>query len=132
AGGQGNAGWAQVYERADNAVIDLVGPAVHALLDDLGRARVLDAACGTGRHLAWLIDEGRDVIGVDQSSAMLDRARAKAPAADLRLGDICNLPLVDDSVAGVVCGLALEHVEDLAGAFREFRRVLVPSGWAVV
>jgi ubiquinone/menaquinone biosynthesis C-methylase UbiE len=129
---KGYARWAEVYDSADNAVIDLEGPAVHAVLADLGGAPVLDAACGTGRHLAWLIDEGREVIGVDQSSAMLDRARAKAPAADLRLGDICNLPLVDESVAGVVCGLALEHVEDLAGAFREFRRVLVPSGWAVV
>jgi ubiquinone/menaquinone biosynthesis C-methylase UbiE len=100
---------------------------------NLDGAPVLDAACGTGRHLAWMIAEGRTVIGVDQSAAMLDKARVKAPDADLRVGDLCDLPLGDASVAGVVCGLALDHVDDLTGAFREFRRVLAgPSGWAVV
>ena len=124
--------WAAVYDSADNDVVDLEGHTVREILRSLGGSPVVDAACGTGRHLSWLIDEGREVVGVDQSPAMLNKARAKVPDADLRVGDVCHLPLGDESVAGVVCGLALEHVEDLDSALREFRRVIVPSGWVVV
>ena len=35
-------------------------------------------------------------------------------------------------MAGVVCALALEHVENLGLVFREFRRTLRPGGWLVV
>jgi SAM-dependent methyltransferase len=38
---------------------------------------VLDAACGTGRHSAYLGAIGHKVIGVDSSAAMLRRAREK-------------------------------------------------------
>ena len=43
--------------------------------------RVLDVACGTGLVTAALIERWRcNVVGLDQSGAMLERARAKAAA----------------------------------------------------
>lgn len=55
------------------------------LARDLGARRILDLGCGTGlltRELAvTAADEGREVIGVDPSSAMLAVARAQ-PGAD--------------------------------------------------
>src|SRR5574338_316324 len=42
-------------------------------------ARILDAACGTGRYLPFLLEQGHSVLGVDQSPGMLARARAKFP-----------------------------------------------------
>src|SRR5205823_10842159 len=66
------AGW---YDDADNVIIATEEPSVRALLDQLpAGATVLDAACGTGRHAAYLASGGRQVIGVDQSQAMLDVA----------------------------------------------------------
>ena len=48
---------------------------------------MLDAACGTGKYFAMVTDGGRRVVGTDQSTGMLGRARARFPAVPLeRLG----------------------------------------------
>ena len=44
---------------------------------------VLDAACGTGKYFAMVTDSGRRVVGTDQSTGMLARARARFPAVPL-------------------------------------------------
>ena len=45
---------------------------------------VLDAPCGTGQYFARIRAAGRRVVGIDQSSGMLDQARAKGLADDLQ------------------------------------------------
>jgi SAM-dependent methyltransferase len=44
-------------------------------------ARVLDAGCGTGSLSLLMRESGHDVVGIDSSGAMLERARAKLEAA---------------------------------------------------
>jgi ubiquinone/menaquinone biosynthesis C-methylase UbiE len=128
--------WSETYDRPGNPLIAHEEPAVRELLGDLAGdpagGPLLDAACGTGRHLAYLGAQGRRVIGVDASPEMLDGARRKVPDADLRVGDLTALPLDDEAVAGLVCALALCHVEDLEPVFAEFARVLRTGGVAVV
>ena len=41
--------------------------------------RILDAACGTGKYFALVLESGRQVLGIDQSAGMLSVARAKHP-----------------------------------------------------
>ena len=53
--------------------------------------RILDLACGPGRHAAELARWGGRVIGFDLSRAMLRRARART-AAPLVRGDMRALP----------------------------------------
>ncbi|MEV6521095.1 class I SAM-dependent methyltransferase [Longispora sp. NPDC051575] len=128
--------WAPHYDGPGNAMVDREGPRIRALLDgilgDGGPRDVLDAACGTGRHAAHLVAGGHRVTGVDSTDAMLDVARAKLPGAEFLLGDLHALPLPDDHVDLVVCGLALAHVPDLAPVFAEFVRVLRPGGHLVL
>jgi SAM-dependent methyltransferase len=94
---------------------------------------VLDAACGTGRHAEVLAKQGCKVIGVDLSTAMLDVARQKlTKKADLRLGDLCHLPLEVAEVDAAVCSLALTHLPDLRAPLTELRRVLRPGGQLVL
>jgi SAM-dependent methyltransferase len=73
----GYAGWAESYDDPGNDTIALEEPVLRELLDDLPPGPVLDAACGTGRHVAYLTQAGREVVGVDASEAMLAQARAK-------------------------------------------------------
>ena len=40
--------------------------------------RVLDLACGTGRHSAALAQQGAEVVGIDNSESMLSRAKEHA------------------------------------------------------
>jgi SAM-dependent methyltransferase len=124
--------WASVYDCPGNPVTEYEQPAVWGLIDELAGEPILDAACGTGRHLAHLVEGGRAAMGVDLNEAMLDRARTKVPRAELRPGDLFALPVEDGSFAGAVCCLALEHVKDLTQAYRELRRAVRPGGWVVV
>jgi ubiquinone/menaquinone biosynthesis C-methylase UbiE len=125
--------WAAAYDEPGNDTIALEEPVVRSLLDDFPAGPVLDAACGTGRHTAYLRESGRHApIGVDASEAMLARAREKLPGVDLRRGDLTQLPLGDGSVGGAVCALALSHLPEIGSAIGELARVLRPGGRLVI
>ena len=129
---EGYRSWAEFYDEPGNQLIDLEQPVVREILDGLPRGVVLDAACGTGRHSAYLASLGHTVIGVDSSVAMLDRAREKVPAGEFHEADLHDLPLPDDHVDLVVCALALVHVPDLTPVLTELVRVLRPGGNLVI
>lgn len=124
--------WAPTYDEPGNGMIDIEQPIVRGILDGLPAGTALDAACGTGRHAAYLAGLGHRVIGVDQSAEMLARAASRLPEADLRRADLERLPLADDSVDTVVCGLALAYLPRLAPVMAEFARVLRPGGHLVI
>ena len=106
---EGYLSWAAFYDEPGNQLIDLEQPIVREIIDGLPPGVALDAACGTGRHSAYLASLGHTVIGVDSSTAMLERAREKVPDGEFHEGDLHELPLPDDHVDLVVCALALVH-----------------------
>lgn len=127
--------WAPHYDGPNPAVEtdeQTVHPIVDRFADEHGPTVALDAACGTGRHAAYLRGRGWEVIGVDANHSMLDVARAKVPGADFRPGDLAALPVDDAAADLVVCSLALTHVERLAPVVTEFARVLRPGGRVVI
>jgi ubiquinone/menaquinone biosynthesis C-methylase UbiE len=128
---EGYTGWASSYD-GPNPAIDGEEPIVHAMLDALPIGDALDAACGTGRHVAKLLDLGHRVIGVDTTQAMLDIAQTKCPGADLRRGRLEQLPVDSASVDLVTCSLALTHVPELGPVIAELARVLRPGGVVVL
>jgi ubiquinone/menaquinone biosynthesis C-methylase UbiE len=129
---EGYGSWAEFYDEPGNQLIDLEQPVVWEILDGLPRGVALDAACGTGRHSAYLARLGHTVIGVDNSPQMLERAREKVPGGEFHEADLHDLPLPDDHVDLVVCALALVHVPDLKPVIAEFVRVLRSGGHLVV
>jgi ubiquinone/menaquinone biosynthesis C-methylase UbiE len=129
---EGYAAWAPSYDEAPNQLLDLEQPVVREILDGLPVGVALDAACGTGRHAAYLASLGHEVIGVDSSPEMLDIARSKVPTGTFHEADLLALPLGGDSVDLVVCAIALTHVPNLAQALREFVRVLRPNGHLII
>lgn len=128
----GYAAWADTYDALPNPLIRVEEPVVRRLLDAAPPGRALDAACGTGRHAAYLAAHGHRVTGVDGSPAMLARARARAPQATLAAGSLLALPVPDASVDVAVCALALMHLPDLRPAIAELARVLRPGGRLVL
>jgi SAM-dependent methyltransferase len=129
---EGYAMWAPFYDEPGNALLEIEQPIVRGILDELPAGVALDAACGTGRHTAYLAELGHRVIGVDSSAEMLGVARKKVPDGQFHQADLDSLPLADDSVDLVVCAIALSHVEDIGPVFAEFARVLRPGGSLVV
>jgi ubiquinone/menaquinone biosynthesis C-methylase UbiE len=96
--------------------------AVIRLLGALPPRRTLDVACGTGfltRHLHG------DVVGLDQSDAMLAVAARQAPAAELVVGDALHLPFEDGSFDRVFTSHFYGHLGegDRRAFLAEARRV---------
>ena len=91
--------------------------------------RVLDACCGTGDLAVAARTAGaRDVVGVDFSERMLERARRKAPEVEWIQADVLQLPFEEASFDSVVVGFGVRNVEDLEAGLKELRRVLRPGG----
>lgn len=124
--------WSETYDEPRNDLFDLDEPIMHEILDAQPKGTVLDAACGTGRFAAYLAAQGHHVIGVDSSPDMLARARARVPHGEFLLGDLHQLPLLNDAMDIVACALALSHLPALEPAMEEFARVLRPGGHLVI
>jgi SAM-dependent methyltransferase len=124
--------WSDSYDEPGNPIVALEQPAVWSLIDSVPPGRVLDAACGTGRHTGRLVDLGHEVLGIDLSPGMLARAATTAPQARFLEADLLAIPSADEQFDLVVCGLALSHLEDLRAGVAEIARVLRVGGQLVV
>jgi len=129
---RGYAAWSTSYDEPGNPLINLEQPVVWALLDEAPPGDALDAACGTGRHTAHLVELGHRVAGVDASPEMLARARAAVPARRFEEGDLHRPPLDASTYDLAVCALAFDHVPDVAGPIAELARVVRPRGRVVI
>jgi demethylmenaquinone methyltransferase/2-methoxy-6-polyprenyl-1,4-benzoquinol methylase len=90
--------------------------------------RTLDACCGTGDLAIGAQKAGADVVGLDFSERMLERARRKAPELEFVQGDALALPFDDASFDSATVGFGVRNVEDLDAGLRELRRVLRDGG----
>lgn len=91
--------------------------------------RVLDAACGTGDLALAAVEAGAgEVVGLDFSERMLERARRKSPAIQWVNGDVLAIPFPDGSFDAATIGFGVRNVADLERALCELRRVLRPGG----
>jgi len=92
--------------------------------------KVLDVAVGTAavaRGAARIVGPEGRVFGVDPSAGMLGQAR-RVFRGPLTRGVAERLPFASNRFDFVTMGIALRHVSDLVGTFREYLRVLRPGG----
>ena len=93
------------------------------------KSMILDAACGAGRYLPYLLEKGHSIIGVDQSQGMLENARAKFPRVQFEKVGLQEIAY-REAFDGVICMDAMENVcpEDWALVLSNFHRALKPHG----
>jgi SAM-dependent methyltransferase len=102
--------WARTYDSEDNGCFPMRDDVLAPMLDRLSPGRVLDAACGTGAVASQLVERGHDVVGIDISPAMLDRARKAVPGATFLLGDITSIPEIESAFLALRHTLLTGHV----------------------
>ncbi len=93
------------------------------------RGRVLELGVGTGLNLP-LYPEDTEVIGVDLSESMLERAKKKESRARVKLlkADAHSLPFPDNSFDTAVSTFFLCVARKKERVLGEIRRVLKPDG----
>jgi ubiquinone/menaquinone biosynthesis C-methylase UbiE len=120
--------WTSAAGRYNSATqVDIV----RTLVPDI-RGPIAEIGTGTGRFSVVLADWVQKLILVDVSESMLKAARQRVSAAACVMGDICDLPLADDSIEGLVCLNVLSHVTPYDKAVSEIARVLQPDGWTLL
>lgn len=89
--------------------------------------RIADLGCGSGRAIAWNAGSGAAILGVDISPFFAAEALA---SADLVLGDLRRLPLVNDGFNKAWSLDVMEHLspQALRDVLSEANRVLAPGG----
>lgn len=90
---------------------------------------ILSAACGAGRYDGMLLEAGHTVVGIDQSSGMLARAREVFPQARYEKMGLQEMDF-PEAFDGAICMDAMEHVcpEDWPGIMRNFHQALKRGG----
>jgi ubiquinone/menaquinone biosynthesis C-methylase UbiE len=106
---------------------------IRPLLFDGMSGRILDAGVGTGRNIPFY-PQGAEVVGIDQSPAMLARAARRARElgrpVELHEMDVTRLALPDRSFDAAVASFLFcvlpNHLQ--VPALQEIARVLKPGG----
>lgn len=114
--------WADQYDANENKTRDLDRLATQKILSKYSFDKVLELGCGTGKNTAWLLEQGAEVIGVDFSEGMLEKAREKirSPKANFLQADITKAwPAEIPQVDLATCSLTLEHISDLDFVFQQ-------------
>jgi SAM-dependent methyltransferase len=109
-------------------------PLFEAVLDAAGAGpgiRLLDVGCGSGLALVLARERGATTSGLDISPALLAIARDRLPGADLREGDMEELPFEDASFDATTGVNAFQFAGDPRHALREAARVTRPGGRVV-
>src|SRR5688572_31636953 len=123
--------WSQTYDTDRNLTRDLDQQVMRETLADLRFNSILGIGCGTGKNTTFLAHIGARVHALDFSEGMIDEARKKVKATNVRfsLADLTQTwPCEDRAYDLIVCNLVLEHIEDLSFIFSEAFRVLQAGG----
>ena len=123
--------WSGSYDTDRNLTRDLDQKVTREVLANLHFNSVLELGCGTGKNTDFYAQIGEKVQAVDFSEGMLNKAREKIQARNVKfsVADLTKRwPCNDAEFDLVVCNLVLEHIEDISFIFSETSRALKNQG----
>lgn len=129
--------WAHVYDLLWRRYMNQTLPVIRRTATVRENEWVLDLACGTGELLRRIAQRtpSTELVGVDLSTSMVDRARAKlsdVPGTQLRQADSHDLPFADDAFDVALCANTFHYFTHPSVVLAEVHRVLRPDGRLVL
>ena len=124
--------WSETYDSDENLTRDLDQRVTVESLGSLHFDSILEIGCGTGKNTVFLAQIGSVVQAVDFSQGMIEKAKQKVQAENVRFAmmDITQpWKFESRSFDLIVCNLVLEHIPDLPSVFGEAARALQPNGY---
>jgi SAM-dependent methyltransferase len=95
-------------------------------------ARVLDVGCGAGAFLRLVAARGAAPHGLDAAATLVALARTRLPDADVRVGEMEDLPWPDATFDAVFGFNSFFFADDMVAALREAGRVARPGAPVVI
>ena len=98
------------------------------------QSKILDIGCGTGHHVSYLGAKGLDVLGIDISPSMIDKAKSNFPDYKFNVGDALNNHLFEsNSFTHILCMyFTIYYFQDKAQFFNNCFKWLMPGGYLIV
>ncbi len=124
--------WSDFYDQDNNPTRDLDHLVVTKLIQQFKNKKIIEIGCGTGKNTVLLSEVADQVLAIDFSKGMLEKARTKMREkknVEFEFADISEKwPCEDNYYDVVICSLVLEHIEKIYFIFSEANRVLIESG----
>jgi len=95
---------------------------------------ILDVGSGTGHHVALIANKGYNVIGLDKSQAMVNKAKEKYPQYNFELGDALNPTQFNmNSFTHILClYFTIYYFKDKRLFFDNCMDWLMPGGYLII
>ena len=98
------------------------------------KSRILDVGCGTGHHVSAFASNNIEVVGIDQSTSMIARAKENYPGLDFKVENALNGNIFrSDYFTHIICMyFTVYYMDDKRTFFNNCIRWLTPGGYLVV
>jgi len=119
--------WNPSLYQSNHAFVWEYGKGMVELLAPRAGDRVLDVGCGTGQLTAQIARVGAEVMGIDNSPAMIEQARRNFPGLRFEVADVSAMPYRAEFDA-VFSNAVLHWVREADAAAGGIARALKPGG----
>jgi SAM-dependent methyltransferase len=93
---------------------------------------LLDVGCGAGLALEMAQTRGAKVSGLDAAVGLAGLAKSRCPGADIRVGELEELPFANDTFDVTTGFNSFQFATDPVHALTEAKRVTKPDGYVLV
>jgi SAM-dependent methyltransferase len=98
------------------------------------QSKILDIGCGTGHHVANFASKGFDIVGIDISPSMIDKAKQNYPNYNFFVADaINNNTFISNSFTHIICMyFTIYYLKDRNLFFQNSMKWLMPGGYLII
>ncbi|MBT3416941.1 class I SAM-dependent methyltransferase [Candidatus Woesearchaeota archaeon] len=92
--------------------------------------KILDAGSGSGRDVAYFLEDDFDAVGIDISQGQIKEAKKRVPKGKFLKQDFRKTKFEDNSLDGIWCMEGFVHLPktEIKKALKEFKRILKEDG----